>query len=108
MPAGDRLTEKERMKMRETPENVQLRLSADLMRWIDEFRAAQLITPSRSETIRYLIERGIAAEEAEAREHLEKLALEAAEAPGPRPLSEQGARRDGPSAASAEALRDKQ
>jgi Arc/MetJ-type ribon-helix-helix transcriptional regulator len=96
------------MKMRETPENVQIRLSADLMRRIDELRAAQPVVPSRSETIRYLIERAIAAEEAEAREPREKLALEAAEAPGPQPLSEQGERRDGPSPAAAAALRDRQ
>jgi hypothetical protein len=77
------------MKMCKTPrlETVQIRLSADLMRRVDELRAAQPVVPSRSETIRYLIERGIAAEEAEAREHLEKLARKAADGRGSRPLS---------------------
>jgi Arc/MetJ-type ribon-helix-helix transcriptional regulator len=96
------------MKMRETPENLQIRLSADLMRRIDELRAAQEVRPSRSAAVRYLIERGIAAEEAEAREPREKRALEAAEAPGPQPLSQTGARRDGPSRPAAAALRGKQ
>jgi Arc/MetJ-type ribon-helix-helix transcriptional regulator len=92
------------MKMRETLETVQIRLSADLMRRIDELRAAQPVVPSRSETIRYLIERGIAAEEAEAREHPEKRALEAAEGQTPSPSD----RRDGPSWPAATALRGRQ
>jgi hypothetical protein len=85
------------MKMRKPlhGKNVQIRLSPEVKDWIREFRIAQLITPSQSEAIRYLIARGIAAEEAEAREPREKLALEAAEAPGPPPLSEQGEGRDG-------------
>jgi hypothetical protein len=60
-------------------ETVQIRLSADLMRRIDELQAAQEVRPSRSAAVRYLIERGIAAEEAEAREPREKLAQKAAE-----------------------------
>jgi hypothetical protein len=93
------------MKMRKTPrhENVQLRLSADLMDWIHEFRGAMKVVPSRSEAIRYLIERGITIEEAEAREHLGKPARKAADGQEPPSLSEHGARQDGPSRAAGEA-----
>jgi hypothetical protein len=41
---------------------VQIRLPVDLMRWIDEFRSTMKIVPSRSEALRYLIERGKAVE----------------------------------------------
>jgi Arc/MetJ-type ribon-helix-helix transcriptional regulator len=77
--------------MAKTPrlETVQIRLSPDLMRRIDELRAAQEVRPSRSAAVRYLIERGIAAEEAEAREHREKLAQKAADGGASRPLSKQ-------------------
>jgi hypothetical protein len=43
-------------------ETVQIRLPVDLMRWIDEFRSTMKIVPSRSEALRYLIERGKAVE----------------------------------------------
>jgi Arc/MetJ-type ribon-helix-helix transcriptional regulator len=44
-------------------ETVQVRLPGDVLRWVDEFRVSMKIAPSRSEAIRYLVERGKAAED---------------------------------------------
>jgi len=44
-------------------ETIQIRLPADLLQWIDEFRDSIKIPPSRSEAIRYLIEQGRKSEE---------------------------------------------
>jgi hypothetical protein len=76
------------MRKRARLETVQVRLSADLMDWIDEFRGAMKVVPSRSQAIRYLVERGVAAETAVGRELIGKLAREAADGQEPRPLSE--------------------
>ena len=62
------------------------------MDWIDKFRGAMKVVPSRSEVIRYLVERGSAAEEGVSRELMEKLAREAAETPSSRPHPEHGDR----------------
>jgi hypothetical protein len=43
-------------------ETLQIRLPSDLLAWIDKFRAGLKIRPTRSETIRYLVERGKAHE----------------------------------------------
>ena len=40
--------------------NVQIRLSAEQLQRIDELRGAMMIVPSRSKTIRYLIDCGLA------------------------------------------------
>jgi len=74
--------------MRKRPETVQIRLSAEVMDWIDEFRAAQLIRPSRSAVVRYLTERGIATENAGAGELIQKLAQKAAEGLTSPPLAQ--------------------
>jgi hypothetical protein len=44
-------------------ETLQFRLPVEMLAWIDEFRASLPITPTRSEVIRFLIERGVAAYE---------------------------------------------
>jgi hypothetical protein len=54
------------------------------MDWIDEFRGAMKVVPSRSQAIRYLVERGVAAETAVGRELIGKLAREAGETPSSR------------------------
>ena len=42
-------------------ENLQIRVPVELLQWIDEFRSTLKVVPSRSKTVRYLIERGKAA-----------------------------------------------
>ena len=48
-----------RMKSGRDMETLQTRVPSSVVQWIDRFRNEQTIPPSRSEVIRFLVERGI-------------------------------------------------